>query len=322
MAAVFAGFFKQIRMETKKGNMKFFMWAAIVVAFVLAFFMLVLNVYFVIHHHQCFKTFSVCGAYMALLVVTSVLNIITMMISTKYTVSNNSDDVSDFPMPRVFCIGKKELHPASRRHTGESTLLRSSDDKRNETDSDNGDQGHNVVRRHVGQRVGCVSSDSCSRLCKVSLLGLAGYSISLFVILASYHGVYIILSLVASPVMALSHVTFYITATASLVAFLALFLKGIEESKCDERNGTKQLVRNVCKYAPSIFAVFFFILCVFGFGLFYFFFSIMVQDYHHGGNYLSIVGMFLPSLLLGFTGYSGKKLVDCIAKQEAEQTDL
>ena len=292
----------------KKVSLKFFVWAAIMVAFILAILMLMLNVYFVLdyHHNTSSHIHGTFWAYMALLAVTSILNIITVAASIKYAAANS--DITTFPIPRMLCADCCK----DRRRTTETEPLRHSDgDVRRTTGSDDDDNGDDIVLRHRG----CVGS---GRYCRVSLLWLAGYSVSLFVILASYHSVYIILGSVASPVMALSHVTFYITATASLVAFLALFLRGIEESKCNEEHGTRQLAKTVFNYTPPIFAVLLFILCVLGFGLFYFLFSIMVQDYRHGGSYLSIVGMFLPSLLLGFTGYSGKKLIDCLARQDEQ----
>lgn len=127
----------------------------------------------------------------------------------------------------------------------------------------------------------------------------------------------IILGTVASPVVAFSHLAFYITSFVCLVAFMALFLKFTNESRCNElcqgqdsctRACASELVLNICRYTPPVLAAF--LLILFVFGLFYFLFTIMVQDYRQTGDLLSILGTFLPSAILAFAGYSGKKIID------------
>ena len=43
----------------------------------------------------------------------------------------------------------------------------------------------------------------------------------------------------------------------------------------------------------------------------------MVQDYHYKGDFLFILGTFLPSALLAFAGYCTKKLINCISESKA-----
>lgn len=168
----------------------------------------------------------------------------------------------------------------------------------------------------------------CKLAVKVLLLFLASYFFTLFLVLISVHSVYIILGAVASPVVVLSHTAFYITAFVCLIIFMALFLTFTDKSKCDKlcQNICALKCRDFCKnciqYIPPVVSGLLLIPCAFGFGLFYFFFTVMVEDYRHSGDLLSILGTFLPSALLAFVTFCGKKLIDFVILKKKVKEEL
>lgn len=246
----------------------FFVWAVIIVAFVLTLLMLALNVYFVIKYYKTLSTSShgIFWAFVALLASSCAFNTITITVGACSVCANSQIDITDFPVPHIILCICCCAHGGKRPTREDANLMRN----QQSSDEEDGitDQAHSTPHG------GC--SDSLNHCSRIFLLWLAGYFFSLFLILVSYHGAYIILGSVASPVMALSHIAFYIASISCLVAFLALFLKVTNDSKCDElyqnhctlhcKSITKICFRNL----PPVFAVFLFVLCVIGFGVFYF----------------------------------------------------
>ena len=154
------------------------------------------------------------------------------------------------------------------------------------------------------------------------LVSLASYFFTVFLVLVSFHSVYIILGAVAAPVVVLSHASFYIAAFICLIMFMAFFLKFTNMSECEKLRKeplTKKRCMNHAQYSLAVFSAFFLVPCVFGFGLFYYFFTNMVQDYRKDGDILSILGAFLPSAVVGFVGFCGNRLMKCVDKVSNKQ---
>ena len=167
--------------------------------------------------------------------------------------------------------------------------------------------------------VGCTGKHGSKT--RIVLVSLASYFFTVFLVLVSFHSVYIILGAVAAPVVVLSHASFYIAAFICLIMFMAFFLKFTNMSECEKLRKepfTKKRCMSHAQYSLAVFSAFFLVPCVFGFGLFYFFTN-MVQDYCKDGDILSILGSFLQSAVVGSVGFCGNRLMKCVDKVSNKQ---
>ncbi len=302
------------KMADNDWDLRYIVWAVAIVAFVLTLAMIGVNIYFVYKYLHQMHSNSTYGSYG--LPATIILTPIAVILGLRY-IHNSTETLklSDFPIPHAFliCIC---------------------------------DQSEKACRK------------SCGKGARYLLIFMACYFFTLFLVFFSFHGVYMVLGVVASPVVALSHITFYITAFLCLVVFTALFLKFSDKSECDrlcdpeqqnanqpnpeqqnanqpnpeqqnanqpnpgQQNANQPNPQNgsCCKvsfliYVPPVLSAFLLFACVFAFGVFQYYFSTMV-NYQHSGDFLSMLGSFLPSALLAFATFCGKKLMNCLKEKE------
>ena len=129
--------------------------------------------------------------------------------------------------------------------------------------------------------------------------------------LFSFHGIYILMGLVAAPVVTGSLVIFYITAVFLSTMFFALISKGIAYGK---NNGvTANTKRENALLIFDVFLVIFIgLLFLAGICLyltFYYRMVISVEPYSTGAGFLSSFGTLVPSILTLTAGLLEKRLI-------------
>ena len=121
----------------------------------------------------------------------------------------------------------------------------------------------------------------------------------------SFHGIYILLGFVASPLQATSLLAFYSAAVFSMVSSFAVVLK-VVDIKIVKKWKAKDCVKQVV-LLPMVILFVGFVSC---FIAFYVQSTIMVGEYRNAGGVTSFIVSLVPSVMLSGLGFIGKKLVD------------
>ena len=186
---------------------------------------------------------------------------------------------------------------------------------------------------------------TCSRNCKRhAMIWIGSTFFAFFLQLSSFHIFYMALAAVASPVETVSHIIFYLASFFCLVAIVAFILKFTDKSGCDElcrsfdrtiiltmlmdirmiptncKQPCKKFLSNIVKFFPVVLSIFILSTSFVLFGLFYFLFSVMIENYRNNGGILAFVGVLVPSTLTALIGLIKTSLMGCIdvTKKEAE----
>ena len=253
--------------------------------------MLAVNVLFIRNHSHSNSPPSIFTVYYVFFGLVLVGNGLTVMTGMCCIWMGKDRKVTDFPIPRIFCV-----HCCDNTRNQETSTLEGKDEE--------------------------AKDSCCGKIWRFFCIFLALYFFSLFLILLGFHSVYIILGTIASPIVALARIAFHITAFLCLVAFMALFLKFTNKSRCDivckKSRSPRKILVAIFQYIPPVMAAFILVVCVLGFGCFYYLFMTLVKDYQHKGDFLSILGTFIPSALLTFFAYCGNKLVNCMSAEKID----
>ncbi len=133
-------------------------------------------------------------------------------------------------------------------------------------------------------------------------------SFTLFIQMISFHFMYILLGTMCTPVTTLSITSFYTATYFCLVTFFAVFLK----STNDENLYKKFQVPNCIKCVTTLTSASLFITTAVLFVLYFYKYTVMVQEYQNGNGILGIVGSILPSFLIAFGGWCCTRLIKYI----------
>ncbi len=271
------------KMADRSRDWQYIVWAVAIVAFFLTPAMIAADIFFVSNYKRNMDHNTIiCYCFLVVTVVTGLLTValgLCYIISIRGTITVDGEILkfSDFPVPHALEL----LIYAFDRFCG----------------------------------FGCKSG-------KNVVIFLACSSFTHFLVLVGFHGIYMILGVVASPIVILSRISFYITASLCLVAFTAFFLKFSDKSQCDKLCKTDvqekyfKVIR-VISYVPPVLSAFLLFASVVMFGVFYYYFSIVINNWHND-DFLSILGSFLPSALLAFASFCGKELMNCLKEKETD----
>ena len=89
----------------------------------------------------------------------------------------------------------------------------------------------------------------------------------------------------------------------------------------DNRKQCATFLCNIAKFIPVVVSIFILAASFVMFGLFYFLFSVMIENYRNSGGILAILGVLIPSTLSILIGLSKTSLMGCIDVTKKDGVD-
>ena len=158
------------------------------------------------------------------------------------------------------------------------------------------------------------ANNCCRIICSLIVVYTVCCLSTLFLIFFTFHTTYIVIGAFADPVIVLSNYLVYLASLFSVFMFMALFMKYINKSNCDQNDCTQCCsVKDLYTYIPPVVSAFLFIAYVICNGLL---FSFLMQNYRDNQNVLSILSTFLPSAILFVLGICSRLLINCVTKKK------
>jgi hypothetical protein len=280
------GAYDSFHAKVKDTNALFFVWSFVLVSAGTACVILVFDCFTIAYNISFYPSDQSSVGYYdvyiyfilfaVLIGVTVICNLVSMACALSHIQSNGG---KQFPVPQLFREMVCCVCFVAERHS----LLHS----------------HRSTRR-----------DWCEYL--VLLFGCATFT--LFLQLCSFHLLYIILSVLSTPVETLSTTMFYIACFFCLVAFVAIGLKSTNNNSLTDhyRRSNRLLSCTVMKCMVFLLAAGFFLGSAFLFTLFFYNYIVLIQSYRSSDGILAVFTGTLPSLLIALSGYAGTKLINCI----------
>ena len=152
---------------------------------------------------------------------------------------------------------------------------------------------------------------------------VATYVFTLWLQHISFHGFYVLLAFIASPLQTASLVAFYTAAAFCVISFIAVILKvtdvecqGFDRQTCEDCNWKGFLKRLALLLIVMLF--FSFVSC---FIAYYVETAVLVEEYRNSGGVSVFIGSLAPSIVLSLLGFIGKKIVDVNTNPNEEGYD-